>query len=259
MKPTGWALTDVGRRRDHNEDSFLCNDELRLYAVADGMGGHLGGERASRMAVELMETEMSRRLRLASPQAPPPEPGAPAAPPFNPSAIVTAMRQAVGEATRAIYQAAQDDPELDGMGTTLTSALFHEGGVTVCHVGDSRLYVLRRGAVSQLTDDHSWIAEQVRAGRVAADDLLALRFRNIITRSVGFEPTVEPDILTAPVEPGDRYVLCSDGLSNHLEPEDIARVLGTHEGSSATQALIDLANERGGEDNVTVIVIDPGL
>lgn len=239
MKPRGWCSTDVGLKRDHNEDSFLCCDDLGLYAVADGMGGHLGGERASRMAVEVLEKEMRSRL---------------------PSADDTAgVAQALGEATRlasqAIYESAQSSPEHTGMGTTLTGLCFHGQSLTLCHVGDSRAYLVRDGHARQLTEDHSWIQEQVRAGLLSPGDALVSRFRNIITRSVGFEPVVTPDLVTMPVEAGDCYLLCSDGLSNYFSTEEIGRIVASQFYSEAGRALVEIANERGGDDNITCVIV----
>jgi len=245
MKTRGWAVTDVGRKRDHNEDSFLCNDQLRLYAVADGMGGHLGGERASRMAVEIVEREMSRTLEHALDGAPE---GAP-------HPVIGALKDVTMVAARAIYEAAHADAQHAGMGTTLTAAAFHAQHVTICHVGDSRAYVYRDGRARQLTEDHSWIQEQVRAGLLSPDDAMVSRFRNIITRSVGFEPSVEPDLITVPVEAGDCYVLCSDGLSNYLSAEEIGNVLTSGFYSDVGPALVGMANDRGGDDNITCVVI----
>lgn len=250
MKPCGWAITDVGRRRDHNEDTFLCNNRLALYAVADGMGGHLGGERASHMAVEILEREMERSLDgelKATVSGPKPEGGL--------RAVAQALRDATIVAAKTIHEAAHTDAQHAGMGTTLTSALFHGKHVSVCHVGDSRAYLYRDGRARQLTEDHSWIQEQVRAGLLSREDALLSRFRNIITRSVGFEPTVEPDLLTLPVELGDCFLLCSDGLSNYLSTEEIAQVLTDRFYADAGPAFVEIANERGGEDNITCIVI----
>jgi len=244
MKTRGWAVTDVGRKRDHNEDSFLCNDKLRLYAVADGMGGHLGGERASRMAVEIVEREMTR----AAERGLSPSEGA-----THP--VVGILKDVTMVAARAIYDAAHADAQHAGMGTTLTAAAFHGQHVTICHVGDSRAYVHRDGRARQLTEDHSWIQEQVRAGLLSPDDAMVSRFRNIITRSVGFEPSVEPDVITVPVEAGDCYLLCSDGLSNYLSAEEIGTVLTAGFYAEAGPALVAMANDRGGDDNITCVVI----
>jgi len=242
MKPRGWCATDVGLKRDHNEDSYLCNDALRLYAVADGMGGHLGGELASRMAVDVLEKEMALRLHLAKDDA-------------NPGAVSMAMMEATALASKTIYESAQESPDHMGMGTTLTGLCFHGQSLTLCHVGDSRAYLLRDGRARQLTEDHSWIQEQVRAGLLSPDDAMVSRFRNIITRSVGFESAVSPDLFTMPVEPGDCYLICSDGLSNYFSIEEIGRILTSQFYSEAGRALVDIANERGGDDNITCVIV----
>jgi serine/threonine protein phosphatase PrpC len=251
MKTRGWAVTDVGLKREHNEDSFLCNEKLGLYAVADGMGGHLGGERASRMAVEILEREVERTLPGGRDATVPDAGRAEGA--AHPVAVL--VREATAVAARAIYEAAHADPQHAGMGTTLTAALFHGDYVSFCHVGDSRAYVYRDGRARQLTEDHSWIQEQVRAGLLSPDDAMVSRFRNIITRSVGFEPNVEPDLLTMPAETGDCYVLCSDGLSNYLSAEDIGEVLTDKFYADAGNRMVEIANERGGDDNITCVVI----
>jgi serine/threonine protein phosphatase PrpC len=242
MKPRGWCSTDVGLKRDHNEDSFLCNDAFGLYAVADGMGGHLGGERASRMAVDVLEKEMQERLRQASDQA-------------NSATVSDAMREATRMASQAIYESAQSSPEYAGMGTTLTGLCFHGQSLTLCHVGDSRAYLLRDGRARQLTEDHSWIQEQVRAGLLSPGDAMVSRFRNIITRSVGFEPVVTPDLFTMPVEAGDCYLICSDGLSNYFSVDEIGRIMAGQFYCEAGKTLVEIANERGGDDNITCVVV----
>jgi serine/threonine protein phosphatase PrpC len=239
MKPRGWCSTDVGLKRDHNEDSYLCCDDLGLYAVADGMGGHLGGDRASRMAVEVLEREMRARLPSANANG----------------GIAHAMGEATRLASQAIYETAQASPDHAGMGTTLTGLCFHGQSLTLCHVGDSRAYLLRDGRARQLTEDHSWIQEQVRAGLVSPGDALVSRFRNIITRSVGFEPHVTPDLFTMPVEAGDCYLICSDGLSNYLSVDEIGRILAAQFYGEAGHALVEIANERGGDDNITCVVV----
>lgn len=243
MKPRGWAVTDVGRKREHNEDSFLCSDELQLYAVADGMGGHLGGERASRMAAEILEREMTVRL-ANGPRAE-----------MTGDAMAQALSESTAAASKAIFESAQSEPNHTGMGTTLTGLCFHGGSVTLCHVGDSRAYLFRDGRARQLTEDHSWVQEQVRAGLVSADDVLVSRFRNIITRSVGFEPAVSPDILTMLVETGDCFLLCSDGLCNYFSPEELGLVLSGHFYGEAGPSLVTIANERGGDDNITCVIV----
>ena len=253
MRIIGWGATDVGRKRNHNEDSYLCNNELGLYAVADGMGGHLGGERASRMAVEILEREIADVHRAGRMEVKPEEIA-----PGGPHPIGALLRRAVIEADRHIYETAMANPELAGMGTTLTTLLFNDGYVHLGHVGDSRAYVYRDGRARQLSEDHSWIQEQVRAGLISPEEAAASRFRNIITRSVGFEPSVEPDLAGIAVQAGDCFVLCSDGLSNYLTVEEIGQVLTGCFYRDVAQVFVDLANERGGDDNVTCLVIYAG-
>jgi serine/threonine protein phosphatase PrpC len=242
MRSRGFFVTDVGQKREHNEDSFLCNDDLRLYVVADGMGGHLGGERASRLAVEVMEREVkARRDRQESLE--------------TGEEVRQALREATLLASSTIFEVAQATPELSGMGTTMTGLCFHGQNLTLCHVGDSRAYLMRDGRARQLTEDHSWIQEQVRAGLLSPEDAMVSRFRNIITRSVGFEAAVEPDLITLPVEAGDCYLLCSDGLSNYVSLDEIGRLLSTQFYVDAGQSLVDVANDRGGDDNITCVIV----
>ena len=259
MRTRGWASTDVGLKRDHNEDSYLCNQELGLYAVADGMGGHLGGERASRLAVEILEREMVREVpglpqTGGGPEAPGASGGGGAV--VHPAAA--AMRAATRLAAGAIFEEAQQRPELSGMGTTLTAAFFHGDQLSICHVGDSRAYLYRDGRARQLTEDHSWVQQQIRAGIIAPEDAIVSRFRNVITRSVGFEPEVEPDLLTMPTELGDCLLICSDGLSNYLSEDEIGAALTGSFYTSAGTTLIDQANERGGDDNITCVLVYVG-
>jgi protein phosphatase len=141
------------------------------------------------------------------------------------------------------------------MGTTLTAMLFAGGYVQLGHVGDSRAYLYRDGKARQLTEDHSWIQEQVRAGLLSPEEAKESRFRNIITKSVGFEPSVEPDLAGLPVQAGDCYVLCSDGLSNYLSVEEVGQILTAHFYRDAARVFVEMANERGGDDNVTCLVV----
>jgi PPM family protein phosphatase len=249
MRIRGWGVSDVGRKRDHNEDSFLSNDALSLYAVADGMGGHLGGERASRMAVDLVEATMATALsRRAAADAATLASGGMAH-------LGTLLKEAVVSADRTIYDNASADPAVTGMGTTLTTLLFADRRAYLGHVGDSRAYLYRDGTARQLTDDHSWIQDQVRAGLLSPEEAKESRFRNIITRSVGFEPSVQPDMHDLVVQAGDCYLLCSDGLSNYLSLDDIRQVLTTQFYRDAPAALIAMANDRGGDDNITCVCV----
>src|SRR3569832_2327131 len=177
MRIRGWGASDVGRRRDHNEDRFLCNDQLGLYAVADGMGGHLGGERASRMATEILESSLALAIEAVTS-------GTGDVTPLVPE---DALRFAIAEADRRIYDTSAADPEVAGMGTTLTSLFFYERRAYLGHVGDSRAYLYRDGRIRQLTDDHSWIQERGRAGRRAAAGAGGARDRGGGARAGGGE------------------------------------------------------------------------
>jgi serine/threonine protein phosphatase PrpC len=234
-------VTDVGRRREHNEDALLVDQELGLFVVADGMGGHAGGGTASSIAVSTIQKSV-RAARDTSPAS-------------EASPFPTVLRLAVEDACRAIYRAAQEDPSLAGMGTTVTAALLVGQNVYVAHVGDSRCYLVRSGRIFQLSEDHSLVNEQLKAGAITEEEARSSRFRNIITRSVGFEEEVLVDVMGLEVEPGDRLVLCCDGLSNLVADEEIREIAVRKPLDDSPEALVELANERGGDDNITVIVV----
>lgn len=283
MKLLAWGKTDDGRKRDHNEDNFLVEHEIGLFAVADGMGGHQGGETASRLALEVLEREVTaciddmdaaakrlqderreRLLRTTQPMAiagdddddesPDDIKTNPLMESYVPPAS-TVMREAAREAGHTIFDMALEDANLRGMGTTLTAMLYDSGRMHLVHAGDSRAYLFRDGRLEQLTEDHSWIAEQVRAGQMTEAEAKESKFRHIITRSVGFERDVELDHVGITVEAGDCYLLCSDGMSNYVENAELEKILATTWYRRAPQLLIDLANERGGDDNITVVVV----
>jgi protein phosphatase len=243
--------TDVGRKRDHNEDSYLVDEDLGLFIVADGMGGHAGGGTASRLAVEIIQARM-RVAREAEPELF----TTPA--PLEESPLREVLREAVEGACQSIYQAAQGDPTLAGMGTTVTAAVVAGQNAFIAHVGDSRCYVVRRGRIYQVSEDHSLVNEQLKAGAITLDEARHSRFKNIITRSVGFEADVAVDMMGLEVEPGDRLVICCDGLSNLVDDPEILDVVSAAPLETAPERLIDLANERGGDDNITVIVVHVG-
>ena len=240
------ARTDVGMKREHNEDSFLVNEDLGLYIICDGMGGHAGGETASRLAVQTVERELlSARLRPDDPFA--------SQAPLQDSPLAAALREAVEGACAAVYRTSRANPELQGMGTTCISLLLVDGKAIVGHVGDSRAYLVRDGEVHQLSDDHSLVNEQVRAGLLSAEEAKHSRLKNIITRSVGFEEDVLVDVLGLATRPGDRFLLCSDGLANLVDNNEIRDHLLQHELDEVPAKLIQLANDRGGDDNITVV------
>ena len=233
--PVGYAArSDVGRVRLGNEDRYLARPPV--FAVADGMGGHEAGEVASAMAVEAIEHAISAQAI------------------GDADALVAALVEANAE----IRTRGSREPELDGMGTTCTAALIDRDVVWLAHVGDSRAYLLRAGQLTQLTDDHSLVANLVRDGMMALEDARVDGRRNIITRALGAEDRLRVDVSSFEIEPGDRLLLCSDGLTGLVEDARLAEVLGSGAGpDEVADRLIELANEAGGDDNITVIVIDP--
>lgn len=237
------AKTDLGRIRENNEDKFdfyepedpaVLATKGCFYGVADGMGGHSAGQIACELALKVVI-----RAYYANP---------------SPDTHAS-MRRAVEEANALIYDTAQMMTERSGMGTTLTAVVVREDMVTVAQVGDSRAYLLRDGQITQLTEDHSWVAEQVRIGAMTLEEAQASPFRNIITRSIGTSSTVEPDIATHELHVGDSVIMCSDGLSGHLDPQEIAAIASEHSPSIAAMRLVEEANERGGRDNITVMIL----
>lgn len=242
------ARTDVGMKREHNEDSFLVNEDLGLFVVCDGMGGHAGGETASRLAVQTIERELiSAKLRADDPFC--------AQVALAESPLAGALREALEGACAAVFRTSRANPELAGMGTTCISLLLHGDHAILGHVGDSRAYLVRDGEVWQLSEDHSLVNEQVRAGLLTQEEARHSRLKNIITRSVGFEEDVLVDVMGVETRAGDRFLLCSDGLSNLVESDEIRDALGHDDLSKVPEMLIELANSRGGDDNITVIAV----
>lgn len=233
----GGAATDVGRVRSNNQDQLLVAETL--FAVADGMGGHAGGEVASLAAIEALKTAFDE----------------------NPSA--NGLADAVRNANQVVWNRAQEGRELRGMGTTLTAVALVEGDrpeedlLAVVNVGDSRAYLLRDGELDQLTDDHSVPGELRRAGRLSDAEAAAHPQRNVLTRALGIEPNVEVDCFQVTPYQGDRLVLSSDGLYNEVDEDDIVTIL-RREGDpeKAAQELVALAREHGGNDNITVVIVD---
>jgi protein phosphatase len=252
MKVVSVGLTDVGRKRSHNEDSFLIDDELQLYVVADGMGGHAGGGTASRIAVETIDRELRKaRDSRDNPFV--------STPNLQDSPIPEALRNAVEKACLAIYTTAQDDPRLAGMGTTVISLVVRDGQAFFGHVGDSRAYLVRGDLIQQVSEDHSLVNEQIKAGMITPEEAKHSRYKNIITRSVGFEEDVQVDVMGLQCEPGDVFMLCSDGLANMMEDREILETIrGASRFEDVPQRLVDFANDRGGDDNITVIVVQVG-
>ena len=248
LKVVAAGVTDVGRKRDHNEDSFLIDEDLKLFVVADGMGGHAGGGTASRIAVETIDREL-RQVRTSQGSV------LEARTPLQDSSVPEAIRAAVERACIAIYSKAQEDPRLAGMGTTVISLLMKEDQAFFAHVGDSRAYLIRGDLIQQISEDHSLVNEQIKAGMITPEEAKHSRYKNIITRSVGFEEEVQVDVMGLLSEPGDVFVLCSDGMANMMEDAEILHIVRHHPLTEVPRTLVDLANERGGDDNITVIAV----
>jgi serine/threonine protein phosphatase PrpC len=244
-----YAKTDVGLRRAHNEDSFLVNPELGLHIVCDGMGGHAGGETASRLAALSVEKELiAARMREDDPYSSTAD--------LEHTPLAPALRDSIEGACAAVFLKSRENAALNGMGTTCIALLVKDEMALIGHVGDSRCYLVRNGEGYQLTEDHSLVNEQVRAGLLTPEEARKSKLRNVITRSVGFEEDVLVDLLGLETQPGDKFLLCSDGLSNLVGIDEIRDALGKLPLEEVPEKLIALANSRGGDDNATVVVTE---
>jgi protein phosphatase len=255
LRRHSYALTDVGRRRSQNEDAFLADDTLGLYAVADGVGGNAKGEVASAESVEQLrnfvssgyggidaylraargtdEQEFQRRLMLRR-----------------------LLESAVQSACYFVFGMAEQDPEGQGMSTTLSSVLLVGHLAFIAQVGDSRVYHFRGGAAAQVTDDHTLVNHQLRQGLVTPEEARSMKGHNVITRAVGHRDYVEVDTFEIEALAGDRFLVCSDGLHGYLRPGEVEELLGSgHTIESSARRAVELANERGGKDNVTAVVV----
>ncbi len=235
------GLSDRGRVRTHNEDAIALDPALGLAVLADGMGGHQAGEVASAIAVQTVRAHLTASLARAA----------------EPGEIEAAVRTAVAAAHQAILTAAARTPGCRGMGTTLVLALFTREAVLIAHVGDSRAYRLRAGELRALTRDHSLVQQQIDAGLRRPQQARQLPERHVLTRALGIEGNGAPELSRHPLQPGDRYLLCSDGLHDMIDDERIAAGLRRAPGpQAAARVLLDAANDAGGHDNVSVIVAD---
>lgn len=238
-----WACSDIGRKREKNQDSYLVATDLRLFGVADGMGGHNGGEIASDLAVRTIDAHVRRHKALLD-----------AARDSALDGPVRVLVDAVRTANRVIHETGLSNPGLRGMGTTTSGVLFTGDRAIVAHVGDSRVYLVRDDRILQVTDDHSFVFQQVKAGLITAEQAKNSPYRNVIMRSVGVEQDVDVDIVAIDVKSGDTFLACSDGLSNLVSDAEIAQIVNEHFLHRVPEVLVDLANERGGGDNITVVV-----
>jgi len=245
MRITSCGITDVGLKRGHNEDNFLINEELNLFVVADGMGGHAGGEYASAICVNTVE-EIVTTMELHGEN---PGEGE------DPVEIARErLSYAIRLAGRRIFEKAREEPEFHGMGTTAVVLLVDGGNAYIAHVGDSRLYMWREGRCEQVTEDHSLVNEKLKAGLITAEEAKNHRMRNVITRSLGYQEDVEIDLQVRAVRRGDRFLLCSDGMSGYVGVEEVGHYLAELSPQEACRRLVELSCERGGEDNVTVLI-----
>ncbi|MBA3547362.1 MAG: protein phosphatase 2C domain-containing protein [Nannocystis sp.] len=250
MEIKHWAATDVGRKRSHNEDNFLIDKNLNLFVVADGMGGHASGEVASAIAVHTIRDVVFAERDLLTRYTD-----------FDATAqmeLCTLLEYAVHHASAQIFRKAQQEPEKRGMGTTVVALLIIGQRGFIAYVGDSRIYLSRNGVIYPLTEDHSLMNELIRSGKVRADEFAVspyANFKNAMTRAVGVYEHVEVDILDFEILPGDAFLLCSDGLYDYLEDPEITSNLALANIEDIPGRFIDLANSRGGKDNVTALVV----
>ncbi len=249
-----FAATDVGKVRDHNEDNFLVDKKLALFIVADGMGGHAAGEVASAIAVRTVHEEVKKEKDLLADYVA----GATGAAKVTPKDIVALLEHAVLRACSRIHEEAQNDAEKRGMGTTLSAIMVVGNQGFIAHVGDSRIYMLREGRVQQITEDHTVFNELIKRGKLTLEQIEKVAHKNAITRAVGVYERVDVDTLVLELLPGDTFVLASDGLTGYLETaEELLPHLGKG-GDAAAKSLIELANSRGGKDNITAVIVKLG-
>jgi protein phosphatase len=250
VRVTCQALSDVGRKRKGNEDALILNDHHKLYVVADGMGGHAAGEVASRVAVDAIAefvelTGGNQEITW----------------PFGLDDSISyegnRLKTAVRHANSRVLEATRESAEYEGMATTVAAVLVDGDVANLAHVGDSRIYVWSAGEITLLTRDHSWVNEQIENGAISPEQARSHPLRNVVTRALGGRADLVVDIQSRRMAEGDMLLLCSDGLTTMVPDDEIARVLGEAGGdvADAVQALVGLANERGGEDNITVVLL----
>lgn len=251
MQIESWAATDNGRQRDHNEDNFFVDKKLRMFVVADGMGGHAAGEVASSLCVRKVHDVLSENRDLL-------ERFHTGDKNVSRSDILRILEHAVQTSCSAIYERATREKEKRGMGTTCSLLLLAGDRGFIAHVGDSRIYLMRQGQVHQLSDDHSLVNELVRRGKLKLEEIDSSPYKdykNAVTRAVGVYESVDVDTLDFDVLPGDQFLLCSDGLHAYLDDEKINRVIASTEVKAITKEFIDLANAGGGHDNITNVFV----
>jgi protein phosphatase len=237
-----WGQTDVGLKRKENQDSILVDTDIQLFIVADGMGGHRGGEVASAMAVEMLQKHLSENIVEG----------------LSSREVRQVFSDGYNLANRKIYHRSSiEQPELKGMGTTMVAILIYEDKIFIANVGDSRAYLIKEPYMWQVTEDHSYVNEQIRAGMVENESELFMA-RNVITRSVGYEADINIDILERDLQVGEVYLLCSDGLSGLVNDKEILKIIQQNKIESVVSQCIEAAKMAGGDDNVSVLLIEIG-
>ncbi|HEY5962311.1 MAG TPA: cyclic nucleotide-binding domain-containing protein [Polyangiaceae bacterium] len=260
------VLTDVGKQRDHNEDNYLVDKKLGLYVVCDGMGGHAAGEVASALAIRTFHEEMKKNFAIveaymAGKSAPSSSQDDRAADDRNSKVtrrqVLELLETSVNHASGRVHAEAQKDAAKRGMGTTLVAILVVGQQAFVIWVGDSRIYFLREGVLEQLTEDHTVYNELLKRKRLPREEIEKLPQKNAITRAIGVYEHTEPDTLIVDLVAGDRFLLCSDGLSGYFEEdvEDLGRMMSQPDEAAAVKTMIDSANHRGGKDNITAVLV----
>jgi len=230
------SITDPGRVRRTNEDNFFADEALGLFIVADGMGGHAGGEVASQIAIATISELMKAGLTEADPDG--------------------LIRNAIEQANTAIRAQAEADPTLQGMGTTLVLAVCRGDAIHLAHVGDSRAYLIHNGSIQRLTEDHSLVAQMVKSGQLSAAEAPRFHLRNVVTRSLGNQKLTEPDLAVVAWNAGDFLLLCSDGLTNMVEDSELRSLIsgGGADLERSCREAIERANQNGGKDNITAVL-----
>ncbi len=250
MKRISYGLSDRGLEREENEDNFAISDELGIFLIADGMGGHSGGKVASEIAVNTLLEFFARYAKdkdFTWPYRMDP----------NLSDEENALMAGIKLANRQIFSFGSHKREYAGMGTTVVALYMHQDEATIANVGDSRCYLIRDNEIKQLSIDHTWVNEQLKKNIITAEEARQHRWRNVITRALGNKRHVDIDMIRESVQPGDYFLLCSDGLTNLVEENEIRDIIFDSDNSleDAAKQLIELAKERGGTDNITVIIV----
>ncbi len=249
MKITARGETDIGLTRSSNQDALLVDDARRLYIVADGMGGHAGGEVASSLCVKRVASWIDKHA--------PPHKLASLDEASRHAHICSTLVQAINHASTSIFERALEEPQLMGMGTTASALMISGKHAYIGHVGDSRVYLIRDRFTYQLTNDHSLIGEQLRAGVISREEAKNTHMQNVITRSVGYQEMEDVDTSTIAIEPHDLFVLSSDGMHGRISDQEISHAVNKSK-LNAVKELVELANARGGKDNITLIVVVVG-